>query len=232
MCQVPSERALDVSKRALKALTRQGGQLHVLPAHRASVWSVKKPRILFPSPLSCGCRAFSLQAHICPGATDLAEPLRLPRILGAFVKTAAEAKSQGGWAALREGLSGKTVAWDLASHAGPSIAMVVAGGSGPVSLQSRPLAWLGVKGKTLEPLSAPPFFMVQKRVSRHCTPVATPSRTQPAARQRRNSGTFPPPGCLVTRSSVSSSRGGGLAGGTREGASGDSVCCWECNEYI
>lgn len=147
-----------MSKRALKALTRQGGQLHVLPAHRASVWSVKKPRILFPSPLSCGCRAFSLQAHICPGATDLAEPLRLPRILGAFVKTAAEAKSQGGWAALREGLSGKTVAWDLASHAGPSVAMVVAGGSGPVSLQSRPLAWLGVKGKTLEPLSAPPIF--------------------------------------------------------------------------
>lgn len=38
------------------------------------------------------------------------------------------------------------------------------------------------------------------------------SRTRPCELMCRNSGTFPQPGCLVTRSSVNSSREGGLAG--------------------
>ena len=63
-------------------------------------------------------------------------------------------------------------------------------------------------------------------------PRSALSGTQPSASQWRNSGPFPPPGCLVTRSSVTSSRGGGLAGERQEGESGDSVCRWECNEYV
>lgn len=92
------------------------------------------------------------------------------------------------------------------------------------------LAWEGEGGRqstcfhgggiARAPAPSPSFFKVRKRVSRRCIPGATLSRTQPSALQWRNSGTFPPPGCLVTRSSVTSSLRRGLGWGDTRGGVG------------